>query len=99
MISIESSEENKFVYNLTKKSVPQAKYLWIGAKRTGSGILDFEWENESPFLYSNWLKNEPNNSGGDHHHVFILLEKNGQWADWTDKYNMNFICESTLINE
>jgi hypothetical protein len=49
MISIESLEENKFVRNSTKRILPQAEYLWIGAKRTGSGLLDFELENESPF--------------------------------------------------
>jgi hypothetical protein len=49
MISIESLEENKFVPNSTKKILPQAEYLWIGAKRTGSGLLDFKLENESPF--------------------------------------------------
>jgi hypothetical protein len=49
MISIQSLEENEFVRNLTKKSIPGAFNLWIGAKRTGSGLLDFELENESPF--------------------------------------------------
>jgi hypothetical protein len=61
LISIESLEENEFVANLTKNIVPRAKNLLIGARRTGLGILDFEWENGDPFLYSNWKINQPYN--------------------------------------
>jgi hypothetical protein len=98
MISIETSKENEFVANLSKKIVPQAKFLWIGAKRTGSGRSDFEWENGNPFLYSNWMSNEPDNDGGNQYFVYMSLTYRG-WGDWTDQYNMNFICESTLTDE
>jgi hypothetical protein len=98
MISIQSLEENEFIANLTKKSVPKAEYLWIGAKRTGSGLLDFEWENGNPFLYSNWMSEQPDNRGGNQYFVYMSLLY-GSWADWKDEYNMNFICESTLTDE
>jgi hypothetical protein len=97
MVSIESEEENKIIFNFTKKSLPQVRYLWIGAKRTGSGLSDFEWENESPFSYSNWMDDEPNSNRS---HVYMSMKNTHlkSWAVW-DKYNMNFICESTLFNE
>jgi hypothetical protein len=100
MISIESLEENEFVRNLTKQSVPQAEYLWIGAKRTGSGLLDFEWENGNPFLYSNWKSDEPDNYGGNQYFVYMDLNS-GNWADWKDQGDDRtvFICESTFTNE
>jgi hypothetical protein len=62
-------EENEFVANLTKNSVPWTKNLLIGAKRTGLGILDFEWENGDPFIYSNWKINHP-----------TIMKKN--WIIW-----------------
>jgi hypothetical protein len=100
MTSIESLEENEFVRNLTKQSVPQAEYLWIGAKRTGSELLDFEWENGDPFLYSNWDsgKSYPDNYGGNENYAYMLLN-HGFWGDVDGTHNYNFICESTLTDE
>jgi hypothetical protein len=91
MISIQSLEENEFVRNLTKKSIPGAFKLWIGAKRTSSGRSDFEWENGNPFLYNNWDSNEPNNFGGNENYVNMRVY-NGFWSDFTD-FRLAFICE------
>ncbi len=100
MISIESSEENTFVQNLAIKVSPQAIFLWIGAKRNGSGLLDFEWENGTKFLFSNWMPNEPNNVGGQQHYSYMKLTY-GFWGDWKDDKDKDliFICESTLNDE
>ncbi len=92
MISIESSEENEFVRNLAKKSVPRADEIWIGAKRTGSGRLDFEWQNGNPFLYKNWDRNEPNNRGGNENYVYMRLS-DGFWNDDSGDVSVHFICE------
>jgi hypothetical protein len=96
MVSIESEEENEFIFNFTKKSLPQVTYLWIGAKRTGSGLSGFEWENGSPFSYSNWMPSQPNSNRT---HVYIGMRGTHlySWAVW-DKYHMNFICEKTTQN-
>jgi hypothetical protein len=42
MISMESSEENIFVQSLAKEVSPHAILLWIGAKITGSELLDLK---------------------------------------------------------
>ncbi len=98
MISIESSKENEFIANLVKKSLNEAWGIWIGAKKTGSGLLDFEWENGDPFLYSNWDKNndQPNNVGGNENYV-IMFVRDGYWHDYPDTTYSYFICELVLI--
>jgi hypothetical protein len=100
MISIESLEENEFVRNLAKNISPQASFLWIGAKRTGSRLLDFEWENGTNFSYSNWMANEPNNYGGHQNYSYMRLS-NGLWGDWKDEKDneLILICESPLADE
>jgi hypothetical protein len=100
MISIEDLEENEFVAKLTEKSAPQAKFLWIGAKRTGSGLLDFDWENGEPFLYSNWMSGQPNNRDGNQNFVYVSLAHR-TWVDWIDGglFGTVFMCESTLTDE
>jgi hypothetical protein len=92
MISIESSEENEFVRNLAKKSVPEALELWIGAKRTGFGLLDFEWENGNTFLYTNWHPEEPNNVGGNENYVYLRVYS-GFWNDDRGDISLHFICK------
>jgi hypothetical protein len=98
-------EENKFVANLAKKQdgwtqwmQSHAQYLWIGAKRTGSRPLDFEWENGNPFLYSNWDIYQPTRAVG-WDNVFMALSS-GYWSAWYDENDNRtiFVCENKLIH-
>jgi hypothetical protein len=91
-ISIQSLEENEFVANLTKKSAPKAVFLWIGAKRTSSGLREFVWENGDPFSYSNWDIGEPTDGAQNENYVQMFLG-DGYWGDYIDKDNTTFICE------
>ena len=54
LVSIHSSEENTFVYDLTSE-----ENFFIGLKRN-AGENQFEWSDQSPVSYENWGPDYPN---------------------------------------
>jgi hypothetical protein len=94
MISIQSEDENKFVLNFAKMSAPNAKRIWIGAKRIGSGLKTFEWHNKNAFNYSKWANRQPDNYGGREPFA-EMYTSSGLWNDNSDQ-KLSFICEHTL---
>ncbi len=85
MISIHSSQENNFVYNLVKND--SWIHVWIGGKRNNNR---FEWINGKAFNYTNWVSGEPN--GGDYVGMSRRYGDYGMWFDDED-YNNTFLCE------
>jgi len=96
MISIQSEDENKFVLNFAKRSAPNAKRIWIGAKRIGSGLKTFEWHNKNAFNFSKWANGQPDNYRGKEPFAEMKLNTDsGLWNDNSDQ-KLSFICEYTL---
>jgi hypothetical protein len=96
MISIHSTEENEFVTNYVKKQPSYSANVWIGMKRNIT--QGFQWINKSPFDYSKWARNQPDNWGGYEPNVEILINDYGFWNDCHYAYNA-FICEINYNNE
>ncbi len=99
MISLHSAEEIEFVLQLVRKVRPtfntEDKFLWIGAKRTGSGVNGFEWNNKKVFNNTFWLNDEPNDSG-----KYVIMFSNGLWGTFKeDDKKALFTCEKDPINE
>jgi hypothetical protein len=65
---------------LVKNHSSDTKRLWIGAKRKNFGLQKFGWINKSPFDYTNWSLDEPNNLGGNEPFV-EMMESSGVWND------------------
>ncbi len=95
MISIHSAEENEFIKSYVEKQ-SHSTNVWIGLKRNIS--QGFEWIDKSPFDYSKWSINEPDNKGGNETYVEMWINGNGLWNDLSDN-NLSFICEINYFNE
>ncbi len=100
--SIDSSEENKFIMNLLRESdsYPNTYRFWIGARRTGSGLTDFNWENGKVFNFTNWKSHQPDNYRQREPFAEIIVNhENGIWNDIDDSQKNPFICENDLNEE
>ena len=94
LATVNSKEENDFIYGLQKKFANS--FCWLGGTdNTSEG--NWYWITGEPFTYKNWVKNEPNNSDELEHYLQMYLE-NGEWND--AKYSntstdskSGFVCE------
>ena len=85
LVTINSAEEDQFVYNL-------APYGWLGASDEaveGTWV----WVTGEPFSYTNWAPYEPNNLDGVEHYLsYWGDEYPGQWNDMPTSVQ-TFVCE------
>jgi hypothetical protein len=95
MVSIHSAEENEFIRSYVQKQSHSIR-VWIGLKRNIT--QGFQWTNKSPFDYSKWRYNQPNNAGGFEHYVEMLIDRDGVWNDLSD-FDREFVCEINYNNE
>ncbi len=59
----------------------------------------FQWINKSPFDYSKWAINQPDNAGNNEPYVEVLINENGFWNDCQKSATNAFICEINYNNE
>jgi hypothetical protein len=98
MVSIHSDEENEFIRSYVEKHSDFATRVWIGLKRNISDPQEFVWIDKSPFNYSKWSINEPDNARGNEPYVEMWINGNGLWNDSSDN-NYTFICEINYLND
>ncbi len=97
LISIYSAEENEFIFNLLQSdSYPNSGIFWLGGRRNGPGIKDFEWQNGKVFNFTNFGF-PPDNWKNNENFVEMVLWRNGSWNDISDSHKNPFICERDLL--
>lgn len=90
LVSINSAEENAFVYGL-------APVTWLGATDEDvEGV--WQWVSGEPFTYTNWAPNEPTNWSPSDQLVEHYLSYWGdsypaQWNDLPVVASLPFVCE------
>jgi hypothetical protein len=91
MLTIDDASENTWADD-TADTFSTTKW-WIGLNdRATEG--SFEWEDGTPFSYSNWSSGEPNNSGGGEDCAQINRYHPSQtWNDEPCSNSFYFICE------
>jgi hypothetical protein len=90
MVSIHSDEENEFIRSYVKKMPSFPTKVWLGLKKDTNQV--FKWIDKSPFDYSKWNYNQPDNSVGSELYVEMSINENGVWNDLSDN-NLAFICQ------
>ena len=72
------------------------RHPWIGAYRDPAegGSIPFSdqwrWSDGSPWVYTSWLTDQPDNLSGDQY--FVYTNSFGLWADINDQSD-TYICE------
>jgi hypothetical protein len=94
MISIHSAEENKFIRSYVEQQPEYSTKVWIGLKRNIS--QGFRWIDKSPFDYSKWSINQPDNVGKGEPYSEMLINGYGLWNDAPDS-DMAFICQINYV--
>ncbi|MBK9962418.1 MAG: HYR domain-containing protein [Saprospiraceae bacterium] len=82
---INDHDENQFV-----ASKLAGQTAWIGGSDARSEGR-FDWIDNSPFIYSNWLPGQPNNFGPNED--FIELAPDGTWNDQNGDESREFVLE------
>ncbi|EDO41830.1 predicted protein, partial [Nematostella vectensis] len=101
LVKIKGEEENKLLYNLSRKEAPSAPHMWIGLKRNPND-KKFYWVDGSKPGYTKWMKNEPNNAYGNEncgqlYSVPDNLPYFQQWNDYDCSRKCTFICEKSAF--
>ncbi len=96
MISIHSNEENEFGRSYVEKYPDYTTRVWIGLKRNISDPQHFLWVDKSPFDYSKWSINQPDNVGKGEPYGEMLINGYGLWNDAPDS-DMAFICQINYV--
>ncbi|MFX1283969.1 MAG: lectin-like protein [Promethearchaeota archaeon] len=102
LVTISDWKENTFVTNLAQ----DAWYIWIGlTDEVTEGT--FKWITGEPFVFYNWLKPNPNDSGdagqdhvvlygglaGSYDYGVFYSDATGGWNDVHFNYSYYYICE------
>jgi len=90
------AEETKFIISYVEKQPSYSTNVWIGMKRNIT--QRFKWIDKSPFDYSKWARNQPDNLGGAELYVQMWINGNGVWNDLSD-FDREFICEINYFDE
>ena len=83
LVTIDSNEENAFVYDTFTASGTLQRELWIGLNDVASEGT-FVWSSGAPVAYTRWAGTEPNNWGGNENWVHILCPRSSVAAGWND---------------
>ena len=92
LASIQSSDENEFIFQLAGKGP-----AWLGGndlKTEG----EWTWSDGSQWLYKNWGNGEPNNAGGED--CLEIGNLGSKWNDYPCSRKVKAICEKrTTLGE
>ena len=87
-----SLAENNKVFDIAGKGGSQDQDIWLRLTDEGAEGIWKDPENRDYLSFMNWQKEQPNNSGGQHHACFI--GSSGQWNDAADSNKKrHVICE------
>ena len=87
LTSIQSSEENKFVYDLSEKAV-----TWIGGNDLAAEG-SWTWSDGTPWSFTNW-KGQPNNDGNED--CLDIGYYNEEWNDNKCSRKLPAICKKSV---
>lgn len=103
LVSINSSEEQKFVVSLTKKE-SSIEGVWIGGYCTKDDTKTWNWTDGSDFDYKNWVSGYPDNTDQKYYYLCYVNSDEldniaiGKWINmpndaegYTDSFG--FVCE------
>jgi hypothetical protein len=90
LVTINSEEENQFVYNLEPDT-------WLGASDAAQEGV-WAWVTGEPFSYTNWAPSEPNNLDTETYLAYFTGPPPGpEWlpGQWNDvpELQLPFVCE------
>ena len=69
-------------------------HVWIGGFRIADGQNAWAWEDGTPWDYSSWGPNEPNDLGGQEDYVLSNWAGPGLWNDEPSQNEFDFICQA-----
>lgn len=108
LVTINSVEENQFVYNLIAPTPEVSDLWWLGGGDEETEGT-FEWVTGEPFVYTNWAQDNPDDDGWGLGEDYLAIggpsAQSGpmQWIDWQyeddgSASTLPFVCESTYPN-
>ena len=86
---------------ITKSSLANYPYRKFIGNTFFLGLHDrsyeggYEWSDNSPLTYVNWIPNQPNDVSQSQNCV-LMDSRNGQWLDWRCRSLYSFICKKTV---
>lgn len=100
LVSINTQEEQDFIYKLANVDYATKGLYWLGAYRN-EGNMNWYWSDETAFSYINWAPEEPNYEASREYYVH-MYQSSGEWNDTLNYLggsgfyctsNCGFICE------
>ena len=88
LASIHSLEEHNFVTGMASSDI-----FWIGGVDVNNNGT-WEWTDGSSFDYSNWRAGQPN--GGEYYIAIGDAQGGGDWRDWIEGANEDYVCQLGL---
>ena len=85
LASIPDAGTNGFLQNLI-----QDAYIWVGGFRDENST--WRWSDGTPWGYTSWFDQQPNNLNGLQTHVAFNVKSSGQWSDDHKEDENSFIC-------
>ena len=91
LASVPDRETEDFFVGLAQNFSGFTGSLWLGGYREDDDE-EWQWNDGSPWNYTNWAKGEPNNAKGNEHHLELW------WAPplWNDEHGQSrhgYICQ------
>lgn len=102
LASIHSAEEQEFLTELVKTSLPDLittdwdPQVYIGMK-VGNTNGDQSWTDGSPVDYDEWVSGEPNNGPHSRGAIAAGDHSEGFWADVYSSSTLKYMCELPCI--
>ncbi|XP_048338182.1 lithostathine-like [Sphaerodactylus townsendi] len=96
LASITSETETRLISGYLAGVNRDRAEVWIGLNRHQNSNMKtgWRWTDGSPFLYTNWLAQQPNNSGGKQ--LCVVLTPGSEFKSWNDAtcdQERPFLCE------
>jgi len=88
LASIENQNENDFIYNL----ISGKDLIFIGLQGSSSSGI-WNWDDGTPFSYSNWRTVKPVQPNDGKEACVIMNNKNGLWSDTDCIFRNYYICK------
>ncbi|RWS22286.1 hypothetical protein B4U80_11659, partial [Leptotrombidium deliense] len=91
MVSIETSEENEFVYSLTKND-----WFWVGLHVSGNNTDNFWWTNGKKVNFKNWASGQPDELKSAEGGCVVFVGSTRKWDDISCTRVANKMCQIDL---